>query len=82
MQAGPCIHAGAQLERAGAGPTSGPTRRLAHFGHAALEEEGGGLRGRLEEERGDGVVEQQPALLVPLVAAVVLEDLELERDLG
>jgi hypothetical protein len=31
MQVGPCIPAGIQLQKVGAGPTSGPTRHLAHF---------------------------------------------------
>jgi hypothetical protein len=31
MQAGACIPAGERLEKAGAGPTSGPTRRLSHL---------------------------------------------------
>jgi hypothetical protein len=31
MQVGPCIPVGLQLEKAGVGPTSGPTRRLSHL---------------------------------------------------
>ena len=31
-QAGPCIPVAIQLEKAEVGPTSGPTRRLSHFG--------------------------------------------------
>jgi hypothetical protein len=31
MQVGPCIPVGTQRQKAEAGPTSGPTRRLSHF---------------------------------------------------
>ena len=31
MQIGPCVPVGIQLQKAGVGPTSGPTWRLAHF---------------------------------------------------
>ena len=41
MQAGPCIPAGIQLEKAGVGPTSGPTRRLSHLARPHAR----GLRG-------------------------------------
>ena len=36
MQAGPRIPQGIQLEKAEVGPTSGPTRRLSHFGHLVV----------------------------------------------
>ena len=32
MQVGPCVPVGIQLEKAGVGPASGPTRRLSRFG--------------------------------------------------
>jgi hypothetical protein len=36
MKVGPCIPVGAQLQKAGVGPTSGPTRRLSHHGNCGL----------------------------------------------
>ena len=53
MEVGPCIPVGIQREKAGVGPTSGPT---GHISHLARVEGHGPLARRLgEAEEADGV---------------------------
>jgi hypothetical protein len=78
VQVGPCIPVAIQLEQAGVGPTSGPTRRLSHLAERRLEVGVVGLRREVD----DGVCVDEGARLFVTAIRSSYRDYPHKREWG